>query len=81
MRFCELCQSLILDNACINKRCKNHDFSLTRMATYKQICYIKDLHKMFNMNDDNFELEKLTFEGASSIIDDLLSKIEIGDGL
>jgi hypothetical protein len=70
--FCKLCGSLIVDDSCSYKKCKNHKLMLSIPATYKQIEFLKEL------DCDNIDFEKLTKNEASELINEAILRKETG---
>jgi hypothetical protein len=77
MEFCKLCQSLLLNNSCINKKCKNHGLTILQLATDKQICFIKDLKEEIN-DETETDYDNLTKEEATELIKELIERKNSG---
>jgi hypothetical protein len=77
MEFCKICHSLLLNDSCINKKCKNHGLTLLQLATDNQICLIKDLKE--EMEDESeIDYDSITKEEASELIKELIERKNLG---
>lgn len=70
--FCN-CGSIIVNDSCTNKKCKNYKKSLIEPATFEQISYISDLKKQLGTEED-FDINSKS--EASKIIKRLKEQLE-----
>lgn len=74
--FC-VCGSLKVKGNCTNKKCKYHIRGL-EPATFKQICYIKELLKKLN-DKAEYDFKNMTMKEADELIKTLEERLELGD--
>lgn len=73
LEFCSLCESLIKDNSCTNKRCKNFKNIKPGLLTYQQEEYIKSLSQKAGRE---IKTNNLTKDAADLIIKEFLKEVD-----